>query len=70
MQIHKLFLPGVTQVWPAATTAEVSGLTRPPYARRLASRISPVQAVAAILSYSRGGGVRLNKEHKAFLFSV
>jgi hypothetical protein len=45
----------------------------PPYARRLASRISPLsgsRSNSIILRLPYKGSVRLNKEHEAFVFSV
>ena len=63
----------VVIIWPAATKAEVSGPTRPPYARRLASRISHrsgSRSNSIILRLPYLGVLRLNKRHEAFVFSV
>ena len=66
-------IDSVLWIRPAATKAEVSGPTRPPYARRLASRISPLsgsRSNSIILRQPYLGVLRLNKEHEAFVFSV
>jgi len=66
-------IDNVLWIRPAATKAEVSGPTRPPYARRLASRISPrsgSRSNSIILRLPYKGSVRLNKEHEAFVFLV